>query len=90
MYNDFCSEGFMLKRPLALDAIQVRLAGLGKMVSLGPRGFRFIPEDRRWPPTYFNPDGSFEVIMKDLDYDDVLNYVDELSLRLGVEVLQGA
>lgn len=90
MYNDFCCEGFTLKEPLAFETIRVRLAGLGKMIGLGGRGLRLIPEDRRWPATYFNPDGSFEVILKDLDYDDVLQYVEELGRRLGVEILREA
>ena len=56
---------------------------LGKWLDLGPRGLRLIPHDLALPPTYFNPDGSVDLVNKGLYLDDVMSYMEHIAAALG-------
>lgn len=56
---------------------------LGKWLDLGPRGLRLIPHDPAFPPTYFNPDGSVDLVNKNLDLDDVMTHMEGIAAALG-------
>ena len=60
---------------------------LGKWLDLGPRGLRLIPHDPALPPTYFNPDGSVDLVNKNLDLDDVMTHMERIAAALGCELL---
>jgi hypothetical protein len=56
---------------------------LGKWLDLGQRGLRLIPHDPALPPTYFNPDGSVDLVNKGLYLDDVMSYMERIAAALG-------
>jgi hypothetical protein len=60
---------------------------LGKWLDLGPRGLRLIPHDPALPPTYFNPDGSVDLVNKNLDLDDVMTHMERIAAALGCDLL---
>ena len=59
---------------------------IGIWLDLGPRGLRLIPHDPVLPPTYFNPDGSVELVNKDLYLDDVMSHMERIAAALGCEL----
>jgi hypothetical protein len=59
---------------------------IGTLLDLGPRGLRLIPHDPVLPPTYFNPDGSVELVNKDLYLDDVMSHMERIAAALGCEL----
>ena len=59
---------------------------IGTWLDLGPRGLRLIPHDPVLPPTYFNPDGSVELVNKDLYLDDVMSHMERIAAALGCEL----
>ncbi len=59
---------------------------LGSLLDLGPRGLRLIPHDPALPPTYFNPDGSVDLVNQDLYLDDVMSYIERIAAALGCEL----
>jgi hypothetical protein len=60
---------------------------LGNWLDLGPRGLRLIPHDLALPPTYFNPDGSVDLVNKDLYLDDVMSLMERIAAALECELL---
>jgi hypothetical protein len=56
---------------------------LGKWLDLGPGGLRLIPHDPALPPTYFNPDGSVDLVNKGLYLDDVMSHMERIAVALG-------
>jgi len=60
---------------------------LGNWLDLGPRGLRLIPHDFALPPTYFNPDGSVDLVNKDLYLDDVMSLMERIAAALKCELL---
>ncbi len=77
----------LLPRELGADKQRVRSVleplNLGKWLDLGPRGLRLIPHDLALPPTYFNPDGTVDLVNKDLDLDDVMTHMERIAAALG-------
>jgi hypothetical protein len=59
---------------------------LGVWLDLGPRGLRLIPHDPVLPPTYFNPDGSVDLVNKGLYLDDVMSHMERIAAALGCEL----
>jgi hypothetical protein len=59
---------------------------LGSWLSLGPRGLRLIPHDPALPPTYFNPDGSVDLVNKNLYLDDVMTHMERIAAALECEL----
>jgi hypothetical protein len=59
---------------------------LGKWLDLGPRGLRLIPHDPALPPTYFNPDGSVDLVNKGLYLDDVMSHMERIAAALGCQL----
>ena len=59
---------------------------LGVWLDLGPRGLRLIPHDFSLPPTYFNPDGSVDLVNKDLYLDDVMSHMEGIAAALGCQL----
>lgn len=59
---------------------------LGQWLDLGPRGLRLIPHDLAFPPTYFNPDGTVDMVNKDLYLDDVMTHMERIAAALGCEL----
>ena len=59
---------------------------LGNWLDLGPRGLRLIPYDPALPPTYFNPDGSVDLVNKGLYLDDVMTHMERIAAVLGCEL----
>jgi hypothetical protein len=60
--------------------------GLGQWLDLGLRGLRLIPHDLAFPPTYFNPDGTVDLVNKDLYLDDVMTHMERIAAALGCEL----
>ena len=77
-------------RELATDKQHLRSVleslNLGNWLDLGPRGLRLIPYDPALPPTYFNPDGSVDLVNKDLYLDDVMTHMERIAAALGCEL----
>ena len=59
---------------------------LGQWLDLGPRGLRLIPHDLAFPPTYFNPDGTVDLVNKNLYLDDVMTHMERIAAALGCEL----
>lgn len=59
---------------------------LGNWLDLGPRGLRLIPHDPAFPPTYFNPDGTVDLVNKELYLDDVMTHMERIAAALGCEL----
>jgi len=59
---------------------------LGNWLDLGLRGLRLIPHDPALPPTYFNPDGSVDLVNKGLYLDDVMSHMERIAAALGCEL----
>ena len=59
---------------------------LGRWLDLGPRGLRLIPHDLAFPPTYFNPDGTVDLVNKNLYLDDVMTHMERIAAALGCEL----
>lgn len=59
---------------------------LGTWLDLGPRGLRLIPHDLAFPPTYFNPDGTVDLVNKSLYLDDVMTHMERIAAALGCEL----
>ena len=59
---------------------------LGVWLDLGPRGLRLIPHDPVLPPTYFNPDGSVDLVNKGLYLDDVMSHMEHIAAALGCQL----
>ncbi len=55
---------------------------LGVWLDLGPRGLRLIPHDSSLPATYFNPDGSVDLVNKGLYLDDVMSHMEGIAAAL--------
>ena len=78
--------------PLEVARDKVRLRSileplnLGVFLDLGPRGLRLIPHDLALPPTYFNPDGSVDLVNKDLYLDDVMSHMERIAAALGCQL----
>ena len=56
---------------------------LGTWLDLGPRGLRLIPHNPAQPPTYFNPDGSVDLVNQNLELDDVMSHMEHIAASLG-------
>ena len=78
--------------PLEVARDKVRLRSvleplnLGVFLDLGPRGLRLIPHDPTLPPTYFNPDGSVDMVNKGLYLDDVMSHMERIAAALGCQL----
>jgi len=78
--------------PLEIARDKVRLRSvlepldLGTFLDLGPRGLRLIPHDPALPPTYFNPDGSVDLVNKGLYLDDVMTHMERIAAALGCQL----
>lgn len=59
---------------------------LGTWLDLGPRGLRLIPHDLALPPTYFNYDGTVDLVNKGLYLDDVMSHMERIAAALGCEL----
>ena len=77
----------LLPVEVARDKQRLRIVleplNLGKWLDLGPRGLRLIPHDPDLPPTYFNPDGSVDLVNKGLYLDDVMSHMERIAAALG-------
>jgi hypothetical protein len=60
---------------------------LGDWLDLGPRGLRLIPHDPALPPTYFNPDGSVDLVSKGLYLDDIMTHMERIAAALECELV---
>ena len=77
----------LLPREVARDKQHLRSVleplDLGKWLDLGPRGLRLIPHDPALPATYFNPDGSVDLVNEGLYLDDVMSHMERIAAALG-------
>ena len=55
-------------------------------VFISYRGLRLIPHDPALPPTYFNPDGSVDLVNKGLYLDDVMSHMERIAAALGCQL----
>jgi hypothetical protein len=69
-----------------LEAVRDRLYLYGKIIGLGERGIRFVPNRREWPVAWIHPSGMVELAYKDLFHDDVVACVRWLSRTLEVRI----
>lgn len=69
------------------EAIRAKLAQEGQVLDLGTRGTRVIPSNLAYPATYFNTDGTVELVTKDLYYADVVDWMEMVAKRLDTEVV---
>ena len=91
MFDDFDMRVYEFEKEVPLEEVQRKLESWsevpGSFIGLGVRGARFIPEDVSCPPVYFASDGhTIEVVTKDLDQDEVENYLCRLAQRLGCKI----
>ncbi len=91
MYDDFNYKICELEKDMSLDEIRQKLEAWkdtpGTYTPLGDRGARFSPD--RWdaPTVYFATDGrTIEVVTKDLDMQDVDDYLCRLAQLLGCKI----
>ena len=80
----------LLPLEVARDKVHLRSVleplDLGTFLDLGPRGLRLIPHDPALPPTYFNPDGSVDLVNKGLYLDDVMSHMESIAAALGCQL----
>lgn len=69
-----------------LEAVRDRLYLYGKVIGLGERGIRFVPNRREWPAAWIHPSGALELAAKDCFHDDVVNCIRWLSRTLEVRI----
>ena len=75
-----------VSRDKALLRSKLEPLDLGQWLDLGPRGLRLIPHDLALPPTYFNPDGTVDLVNKNLYLDDVMTHMERIAAALGCEL----
>lgn len=86
MYDDFPIHSFQFMQAIDIEVVKGKLQAHGHIVSFAGRGLRFIPHHLAWPAAYFNSDGTFDLVMKDLYMDDVLQFVEFLKDVLAIEI----
>ncbi len=73
--------------PVELAALHEVLLKRGQVMRLGLRGLRVTPGEERYPPCYFAPDGTVEIVLSGLYLNDAMDFVEEIAEEVGVRAI---
>lgn len=89
MYQgEFVCASFRLSGVVDVEGVVDKLSEHGHVAAVGSSGLRFLPDRLEWPATYFNFDGTIDVVTTDTALESLEEYVRTMSELLGVEIMQ--
>lgn len=87
--NDFICASYRLAGVVDIDGVVDKLSEHGQVASVGSTGLRFLPDRLEWPATYFNCDGTIDLVTSGARLDELDEYICVISDLLGVEITEG-
>lgn len=86
---DFVCASYRLAGVVDVDGVVDKLSDHGHVAPVGSSGLRFLPDRLEWPATYFNFDGTMDLVTSDACLGVLDEYIGMISDLLGVEVVEG-
>lgn len=86
--REFVCASYKLTGIVDVEGAMDKLSLHGHVATVGSSGLRFLPDRLEWPATYFNFDGTMDLVTTDVCLDELDEYIDVISDILGVEILE--
>jgi len=89
MQGEFVCASYRVAGIVDVDDLVDALSTHGHVVPVGHSGLRFLPDRLEWPATYFNFDGTIDLVTSDACLDTLDDYIGVIADLLGVEIVEG-
>lgn len=87
--KDFVCATYRVAGVVDVDSTIDRLSEYGHVATVGGSGLRFLPDRLEWPATYFNFDGTIDLVAPSASLNMLDEYIDVISELLGVDIIEG-
>jgi hypothetical protein len=87
--RDFVCASYKLAGVVDVDGVVDKLSEHGHVAAVGQSGLRFLPDRLEWPATYFNFDGTIDLVTTGACLDELDEYIGVISDLLGVQISDG-
>lgn len=84
--GELICASYKLTGVVDVEGLVDKLSNHGHVATVGSSGVRFLPDRIEWPATYFNFNGTMDVVAHDACLDDLDDFVLAMSDLLGVEI----
>ncbi len=86
--GEFVCASYRVAGVVDVEGMVDKLSMYGHVAQVGSSGLRFLPDRNEWPATYFNFDGTIDLITSHVCLDKLDEYVEVISELLGVDIQQ--